>query len=151
MLSNQLQNLKPFAIVGLMLNLSTHISLIYVGLNVLLLVVLAILVIKTRMKNKVPLGDGGNESVLRAMRIHGNATEYIPVALFLLFLLEVNGAGRVFLHSMGIALTLGRVLHAYGLTKSRGPSIGRFVGTTSTFLCLIVGSIYALIIALDLP
>ena len=33
-----------------------------------------------RVKLRVPLGDGGNAQMLRMIRLHGNAAEYIPFA-----------------------------------------------------------------------
>jgi uncharacterized membrane protein YecN with MAPEG domain len=43
----------------------------------------------------------------------------------------------LWLHLMGIALTLGRILHAWGLSTSPGESFGRAAGTTLTWLTLL--------------
>lgn len=91
------------------------ISSIYAALLALLIVWLALQVIKVRRAKRVRLGDGGEPELLAAIRAHGNATEYIPVSLILLILLELNGAQMALVHSGGIALLAGRLLHAKGM------------------------------------
>ncbi|VDZ78389.1 membrane protein [Salmonella bongori] len=46
--------------------------------------------------------------------IHGNAVEYIPVALVLLLFMEMNGAETWMVHICGIILIAGRLMHYYG-------------------------------------
>lgn len=90
-------------------------SAIYAGLLALLIVWLSLNVIKLRRANKVRLGDGGITELQNAIRAQGNATEYIPIALILLVLLELSGAVPWIIHVAGIAIMTGRVLHARGL------------------------------------
>jgi uncharacterized membrane protein YecN with MAPEG domain len=45
---------------------------------------LAIRVGQVRTKEKVSVGDGGNESVIRRMRAHSNFNEFTPIVLILL-------------------------------------------------------------------
>ncbi|WP_404355653.1 MAPEG family protein [Methylotuvimicrobium sp. KM1] len=61
------------------------------------------------------LGDGGEPELQAAIRAQGNATEYIPISLILLVLLELSGAHAALVHSGGIAVLVGRILHARGL------------------------------------
>jgi uncharacterized membrane protein YecN with MAPEG domain len=91
------------------------ISSLYAALLALLIVWLALRVIKLRRAKRVRLGDGGEPELQAAIRAHGNATEYIPVSLILLVLLELNGAHMALVHSGGIAMLAGRLLHAKGL------------------------------------
>jgi len=88
---------------------------LYASLSALLIVRLSLSVIKLRRKNRVSVGDGGNEALQLAIRAHSNAVEYIPIALMLLFMLELNGAPKLLVHILGITLLIGRVLHATGL------------------------------------
>jgi uncharacterized membrane protein YecN with MAPEG domain len=88
---------------------------LYAGLNLLLLLALALLVVRQRMRHKVVLGDGGVEPLNRAIRVHGNAVEYAPLAVAGLVALALAGAAVWIVHVGGVALTLGRVLHAQGL------------------------------------
>jgi len=45
---------------------------------------------------------------------------------------------------LGITLVVGRVLHAYGLTRNAGPSIGRAVGILLTWLMILLASLLAI-------
>jgi uncharacterized membrane protein YecN with MAPEG domain len=121
------------------------ITALYAGLNGLILLVLAIRVARQRGISKVGLGTGGDEALERAIRIHGNAVESIPVVLILLGIAEASGSSPVLLHGIGIALTLGRLFHVWGLTQSSGTSVGRLVGMSLTWLALAVGAIRALL------
>ena len=56
-----------------------------------------------------------NNDLQYAIRAQGNATEYIPIALILLVLLELSGASLWLVHLGGVAIIVGRVLHAKGL------------------------------------
>jgi len=91
------------------------ITALYASLSALLIVRLSLSVIKLRRKNRVSVGDGGNEALQLAIRAHSNAVEYIPIALMLLLMLELNGAPKLLVHILGITLLIGRVVHAMGL------------------------------------
>ncbi|MGZ8239642.1 MAG: MAPEG family protein, partial [Methylobacter sp.] len=90
------------------------ITAIYASLSALLIVRLSLSVIKLRRKNRVSVGDGGNEALQLAIRAHSNAVEYIPIALMLLLMLELNGAPKILIHILGATLLTGRILHAMG-------------------------------------
>ncbi|HXP75028.1 MAG TPA: MAPEG family protein [Stellaceae bacterium] len=124
------------------------ITALYAGLNGLILLVLAIRVARQRGISKVGIGTGGDATLERASRIHGNAVENIPIVLILLGLAEASGSSPILLHGMGIALTLGRLLHAWGLARSAGESVGRVAGMALTWLALAAGAIRALLIGL---
>ncbi|WP_341328428.1 MAPEG family protein [Methylotuvimicrobium sp. KM2] len=91
------------------------ISSLYAAMLALLIVWLSLRVIKLRREKKVRLGDGGEPELQAAIRAQGNATEYIPISLILLVLLELSGAHVALVHSGGIAMLVGRILHARGL------------------------------------
>jgi hypothetical protein len=91
------------------------ITSIYASLAALLIVRLTLSVIKLRRKNRISVGDGGNEALQLAIRAHANAVEYIPIALMLLLTLELNGAPKILIHILGVTLLIGRILHALGL------------------------------------
>jgi uncharacterized membrane protein YecN with MAPEG domain len=85
------------------------------------------------------LGDGGDPEMQRAVRVHANAAEYIPAGLVGVTLLALFGEATPawLIHSAGGSLTLGRILHAIGLTA--GPlNLGRILGTTLTWLSFLV-------------
>ncbi|MEY3807544.1 MAG: hypothetical protein RI893_520 [Pseudomonadota bacterium] len=92
------------------------ITSIYASLSALLIVRLSLFVIKLRRKNRIIIGDGGNEELQLAIRAHANALEYIPITLLLLLTLELNGAPQILVHILGTILIIGRIIHAIGLT-----------------------------------
>lgn len=91
------------------------LSSIYAALLALFIVRLSLGVIKLRRTEKVSLGDGGVTALQNAIRAQGNATEYAPISLILLILLELNGGHVLLIHLGGITILAGRVLHANGL------------------------------------
>jgi uncharacterized protein len=57
------------------------ITATYAAILAILVLALGINVTVHRVKLGVPLGDGGNPEMLRMIRLHGNAVEYLPLAL----------------------------------------------------------------------
>jgi uncharacterized membrane protein YecN with MAPEG domain len=118
--------------------LPVPITALYAGLLALLLVVFALRVVRLRWKFRVGLGDGGEKAMTRAIRVHGNATEHVPIALLLLLVAELNHAGPALLHGCGAVLVVARVLHAVGLGRSAGASWPRAAGTVGTIGVIVV-------------
>jgi uncharacterized protein len=120
---------------------------LYAGANILILLVLAAVVVMNRRRHKIEFGDGGHEQMARAIRAHANAAEYIPAGLgglILLALLE-PAAPTWLLHGAGISLTLGRVLHGWGLNRARMTGARR-IGVALTWVAYLImglGLIYA--------
>lgn len=114
------------------------ITAFWAGLTGLLGLVLALNVVRLRYRLKVDLGDGGKEPLERAIRVFGNFTEYTALCLVLLALLEMTGGPRWLVHAGGAALFVGRAAHAWGLSHSRGASLGRGLGMTFTWLIMLV-------------
>jgi uncharacterized membrane protein YecN with MAPEG domain len=117
--------------------MSVAVVTFYAGINGLIALVLAVLVVRQRGRTKTGLGTGGHLALEQAIRVHGNFVEYVPLILILLLLLELGGLAPLWLHLMGITITLGRILHAWGLSTSPGESFGRAAGTTLTWLTLL--------------
>lgn len=120
------------------------ITALYAGFNALIMLCLAALVVRGRRKYSIGLGDGGEEKMLAAIRAHGNNVEYVPVALLLILVLELMGAWGWTLHLLGAALTVARIAHGYGLTKTAGSSAGRVMGTLVTWIVILVGALECL-------
>ena len=87
-------------------------SVIYASLCAFTIVWLSLQVIKIRHREKVSIGDGNRAPLTIAMAAQSNAVEYIPITLLLLFALEFNAAPIAIVHAFGIALVLGRIVHA---------------------------------------
>ncbi len=120
------------------------ITALYAALLALLIIALSMRVVRLRMRLRIGVGDGGDVQMQRAIRVHANAVEYVPLALLLMALLELNGAAALTLHVFGTLLVIARLLHAWGLSGSSGKSFGRFWGALTTFL-IIVGLALALL------
>ena len=105
----------------------------YAALLIILLLALTINIIRLRFKYRVPLGDGGQVGLTKAIRVHGNFIEYIPLALILMAIFELNHGSEFWLHAAGISLVVGRLSHAFALYKTIGTSIYRQIGMFSVF------------------
>ena len=90
----------------------------------LLMLALAIRVIRLRWKLRVGLGDGGDKAMSRAIRVHGNATEHVPIALILMLAAELGHASPMLLHGCGIVLVVSRVPARDGSCRSAGRIVG---------------------------
>jgi uncharacterized protein len=117
--------------------MSVAVVTFYAGLNGLIALVLALWVVRQRGKTKTNLGTGGHPAMEQAIRAHGNFIEYVPLILLLLLLLELGGLAPLWIHLMGTALTLGRILHPWGLLTKPGESFGRAAGMILTWLTLL--------------
>ncbi|KLN96385.1 MAPEG family protein [Moellerella wisconsensis] len=112
------------------------VSSLYAVLGALLLIKLSLNVVKLRTQYRVAYGDGGFYELQTAIRVHGNAVEYIPMSLLLLLFMEMNGAHVWMIHLCGIILIAGRILHSYGL-KNR-EYYWRRSGMTATYLSMVL-------------
>ncbi len=112
---------------------------IYTALLALLMLWLAMQVVGLRRKYQVGIGHGGQEELARAIRVHANFIEYVPMSLLLLGMAELNHALPVIgLYAAGGLLLLGRLMHASGLQRDAGKTIGRFYGTLLTWMVIIL-------------
>lgn len=92
-----------------------------------------------RLKSQISLFDGGDKELARRMRAQGNFAEYVPIALILLALVELNGALDWVVYLLGGSLVVGRLLHLYTISGSEtGP--GRPIGMVLTFLSILGSS-----------
>lgn len=120
------------------------ITLLYAGLCTLLVLVLAMRVVRWRMRHKIGLGDGGDQELLRRVRAHGNAVEYLPLCLILLGGLELNGYSNNLIHAFGASLFVSRLAHAWGLSQHSGTSFGRVSGTVITWSIMLAMACFAI-------
>lgn len=117
---------------------------IYAAFLGLLFFALSVHVIFARRRAKVGLGDGGDRRLVRAMRVQANFAEYVPLTLVLLAFLEIEGAPRLLVHLGGLGLLVGRLAHAYGMSRDPDIKSLRAFGILATFTVL-VGAALALL------
>ena len=108
---------------------------IYTGINILLLLALGLNVSLHRRRTKTSLGDGGDQKIACAVRAHGNHAEWFPGFLIGLALAALTGTPTYAVHALGVAFTLARLLHAWGMIGNAGLSFGRFTGSLLTLVC----------------
>jgi uncharacterized membrane protein YecN with MAPEG domain len=98
---------------------------------------LSFAVIALRRKNQVGLGTGGHDDLERAIRAQGNFAEYVPFGIILIACLELNGAPWFLVALPGIALIIGRLIHAKGIHVPPPDFSKRVLGMKLTFSTLI--------------
>ena len=124
------------------------VTLISACVLALILLWLSVRVIGARVSNDILIGDGGAPDALYKIRTHGNFTEYTPLFLILLGLLELNGGQGTLLLGVAALFILGRVLHVFGMGADANLKF-RQAGMASTFLSLIFLSLYGLYLGLS--
>ena len=124
----------------LLLESSIYAFGFYAGLNALIMLVLSMRVVRARVRTGTEIGDGGKPQMAAPLRAHANNAEYVPIALILLWALASPLGRSIWLiHGMGVSLTIGRVLHAIGLSRSTGPSTLRLIGMALTWIAYVIG------------
>lgn len=113
--------------------MTLSISPLFAGLLIVLQVAMTFFVGLFRLKSGIEFLDGGNVTMTRRMRAHGNFTETVPITLLVMVLAELSAAPALLLWSGGFALLAGRMMHAYAIVK-HGSSAGRAGGMILTFL-----------------
>lgn len=124
-----------------------HAFAFYVAINGLIMLVLSILVVRARIKTQTSIGDGAKPEMAGPLRAHSNNTEYVPMALLLMWAMLPIGGSAWMIHAVGVPLTIGRILHGIGLYRSVGPTPLRLAGMALTWLAFIIGIIGVLWIA----
>ncbi len=129
-----------------MITESIVITPLYAGLLGIILLVLSIRVVAVvRAKGKIGYGDDGNPDYTTVVRGQGNFVEYVPLTIILIAFAEAGGTSATWIHVMGIALVVGRIMHPLGLTQKPGVNPLRFVGTNLTWLTLLAASVFVLV------
>jgi uncharacterized membrane protein YecN with MAPEG domain len=124
------------------------VTALYAGLLGLGFLWLATRVIKARRTYRVALGTGQHRLVERAIRAHGNFAEYVPFALVVLALLELNRLPDPGLHALGTVLLAARALHAHGIAQEPEVFRWRVLGMSLTFTVIGLAGAALLVLAL---
>lgn len=123
------------------------VTLLYAGLLGILSLALSSAPGILRGRKKIDAGDGGDQELLLAMRRHANFSEYVPLALLLISLLELNAVGSRYIHGLGATLLAGRLLHA-AFFKQGVASVPRGLGAGLTVLVIVIASIWSIFLYL---
>ncbi len=121
-----------------------EITVLYAGLLGLLSIVLGAAPGAYRGKAGIDAGDGGDPELLLRMRRQANFVESVPLALILIGFLEMQSVSNLAIHGLGLALLVGRLLHA--ATFRQGvKSIPRGIGSGLTVLSIAVASVWCIV------
>jgi len=100
----------------------------------------------TRRKSGLAVGEGDNETLLRAVRAHGNFTEFTPMFLISLIVVDQLSKNCDYVGILGLLFIIGRISHALSMFLKKG--ILRVIGMMLTLVPLISNLIYSLIFIL---
>ena len=89
---------------------------------------------RVRGSEKVSIGDGGNDLVIRRMRAHANLVENAPFAVLLILALELACGTSTCLWVAAALFVVGRLFHPFGMD---GAKYGRTIGTALSMLVLL--------------
>jgi hypothetical protein len=106
---------------------------LYAAILALLFVALSVRTLRLRRRLQIAIGDGHDKAMLRAMRVHANFAEYTPLALLLIYFVEVSAAAPLLVHVLGSCLLVGRGAHAYGVSQPKEDYRFRVAGMAMTF------------------
>jgi uncharacterized membrane protein YecN with MAPEG domain len=112
------------------------ITAFYASLLAFLFLLLSARVIAERREARVEIGHGESHELLRRSRVHANFAEYVPIALLLLAFAESLKAPSILLHLIGLALLVGRYVHAYALSQTPHIRRLRVLGMTLTLIAI---------------
>jgi uncharacterized membrane protein YecN with MAPEG domain len=111
---------------------------------------LAMRLVRGRLKGQVMVGDGGDRAMEAGMRAHANFTEYTPIVLILIALIELARGPLVALWVIGAIYVLARIAHPIGMTRA-APNPFRAGGAVATWIVTLVLAGWALAIAIEAP
>ena len=114
---------------------------LYAAILSLVFVALSIRTIRMRRHQKITIGYADNDLMLRAMRVHANFAEYVPLSLILIYLVEVSRGSTRLVHCLGVCLIIGRLLHAYGVSQPKEVFAFRVTGMVFTFTTILTCSV----------
>jgi uncharacterized membrane protein YecN with MAPEG domain len=126
-------------------SLMLRIVPVYAAVLAAMFVVVSIRVIALRRSSKLPLGFQGDIALERRVRVQGNFSEYVPLALLLMAFVELRGSAPWLLHAMGVVLVAGRLSHAYGVSQIKESFAFRVSGMAMTFTVILTAALAILV------
>jgi hypothetical protein len=126
--------------------MSLPITALYAGILMIFALVLSFYAGSFRGKSGISVlfGEPANMELAERIRIHQNFLEYVPMAVILMGIIEINGGNTTFLHVFGVVLIIARIAHAIGLKHDNMAHPGRVIGAGGTALISVVAAVYAI-------
>ena len=93
-----------------------------------------------RSKEKISVGDGGHDLLMRRMRAQANFIEQTPLILLGVGLIELAGKGGAWLAPLGAVFLIGRIAHGFGMDGNfkAGRPIGMVTGMVLQLAIVVV-------------
>jgi uncharacterized protein len=101
---------------------------------------------KVRHSEKIGIGDGGNDLLIRRMRAQANFIEQAPITLILVALVEMAEKGGQWLAPAAALFVIGRICHAFGMDGNF--NAGRPIGMLTAMLFQLVLVVVAVLTVL---
>jgi hypothetical protein len=120
------------------------ITALYAGILGIMSIGIAFGAGSLRGKTGISIGHGDNAELHLAMRRHGNFAEFVPLALVLIGILELNGVTSSAVHGLGAVLVVARICHAMGIEADSITNPLRGIGAGATALVTVVASVWAI-------
>jgi uncharacterized protein len=99
---------------------------------------------QVRTREKISIGDGGNEALIRRMRAQANFVEFAPFVLILIVLLELATGTTLWLWGASALFIIARIAHAFGMD---GNDKARGIGILFTMLITLGLALYGAYVA----
>ena len=125
------------------INLTLPVTILYAGLFGVMMVPMTMFVALRRFKTHTSFGDGGDETLTRRMRAHGNFIETVPFALLLIALVELSGGSEGLIHGLGGTLLVGRLLHYFTILR-KPIAVTRGLGMVATLGVILGAAVWLL-------
>ena len=130
----------PFIILPIALVLAAACALINLWLG--------IRIGQVRRREKILVGDGASEPLIRRMRAQANFVESAPFVLALVVLIELCTGTSLWLAIIAGLFVLARLTHPFGMD---GWVPGRMIGAAVTMLALLLLALWAVAIPIVVP
>lgn len=114
------------------------ITSVFAAAFALSLIALSVPITLRRLKVGDMVGDSADEALRHRIRAQGNFTEYVPLGIVTLGLVEAQGSAAWLVVAIGGMLAFGRLLHAAGMLRPSAPLRG--FGMIFTYLALIAAA-----------
>lgn len=125
---------------------TTLLSGYYVAILGLLITGLSIHVSVQRARFKIWFDDGGNRTLARARRAHFTVLEFSIIFLVLLVTYELMGGDKAWIHPLGIAFVIARIMHALSALFLQEVSAARGFGMVVSHACTIIVAVRVLML-----
>ena len=123
-----------------------EITVIYLPVFGIVFAILSVRTLLLRRSLRTAIGDGKSIRLQRAVRVHANFAEYVPIALLLILVLEQKTDYRIVIHILCLALLLGRCIHAYGVSQTKENFLFRVAGMALTLTAIVSASLRLLFV-----